>query len=346
MVRIARSVVLLMLALGSLAVAAPDASAAASCRPGPAAFANPLDPHGSYWASITGLQTQQRGVWAGFAYDGVGDFAVLQWHPGARVRVLDKRQYRNISYSVAKSVSAVGVTPAGAVVANLQARTAQRRWAFAYLHGRRFQLRTPHAWRDVAALSVTTAGPIIGYGTVKPYHYVLVSWHDIHAAPRVLGTIVTHQLGSPAADQHGDIAWSTTTYQTVATFHVRLADGQVRTLASPFPGSGGNLGAAAGAFVTASVNQHVVRWNLSTVPASGPVPVHVVTSGSGLVDAAGVTGAVVWGNDHRSAKIGAAAPIALAGEYRADGPVGEAIAPNNRIAFTGKDRLVHILTCS
>lgn len=333
-------------AVASAAVMPMSAHATApACAVGPAAFRNPFGTHlPNAW---TALQHSQRGVWTGSAYDGIGDFKVLAWRRGHRVQVLDERSYRNITYGIG-SVRTVGVTAAGAVVANLQARTAGRMWTFAYLHGRRFQLAAPKSWRDMAALAVTRSGEIVGYGIVKPWHYILVTWHDIHAQPQVLGIVGTRMLSSPLADQHGDIAWSTQNRNAVTRFHVRLASGAIRTLTTDFPDSGGNLGAAAGSQIYASVDRHVVRWDLANAPSSGPIPARTLAAipGATGVDTAGPNGAVIWGADHRTLQVGNRAPVAIPHEYYSDGPVGEAISPYNVVAYTSaNDRLVHLMTC-
>lgn len=329
-------------------VAGRPAVAAAGCRVSGALFASPFAAGERDDHAVTVLRSVQRGTWTGFAYNGIGGFALLSWRPGQRARVLDRRSYQ--SYSIAGSVKPVGVTPAGAVVANLQARTASRYWAFGYVHGRRFPLRTPSTWRNMAVLAVTGQGRILGYGltgwSAKPVYH-LVSWHDIHAAPRHL-LDARADARSVVADQHGDFAWGLSDNNGRTAFTTRLPSGAVRTLAPPSPGHGGIISSAAGSFVFAVYNGHVVRWNTAAAPPTGAMQGGDVASDrAGPVTTAGAAGDVVSGADHRYFTVSGQQSVAIPGEYYADGPDGEAVGPYHRLAFTGgRDRLAHFMTCS
>jgi hypothetical protein len=249
------------------------------------------------------------------------------------------------------TADAVGVTPGGAIVADVMGALGRRHWAYAYLHGHRYQLKTPRSWSTVTLLTVTNSGQIIGYGLTGPRNrptYHLVSWATIHASPKALMSLPP-RTRSVVADQDGDIAWSYASPWWRYIQRVRLPSGVIRTLA-PGDGDTSDFALASGSRVFAQDGGGVEAWDIHrAATTAGPIPGRKLTAGKAYLDdpdAAGPDGAVVWGGDHRSVLYPSNRGYRIPGEYYADGPVGETITSDGRVAFTAaKDHLIHILTC-
>ena len=276
-------------AVSAVSVPPAVAASAPSCTVGGALFANPLTAHSR--EGVTRIEAVQRGIAVGLAAGESNYMGVIWWRPGGGVHLLEKWRETDDRPWTGGTINAVGVTPAGAIVADVEARAANRQWPFAWYHGRRYQLATPANWFDVKLLSVTDTGRIIGYGLsgsrTNPAIHV-VSWSGLTAQPSPL-VYLRPGPSKPVdpivyprdivADQHGDVAWTAHASPGVDAYKVRLASGTIRNMSVPGTAQQdtGTGWAAAGSYLFVENRFNVVRWNTSNLPSSGPLSATVLT---------------------------------------------------------------------
>jgi hypothetical protein len=345
-----------VVALTSLvASAGPVAAvAAAGCTLSKPLFANPYSRGDS--SAYAALTTFQHARWAGYVSNGFGDIKVITWRPGRRPTALALRRFRGVEFYERSAVQPVGITPTGAVIANMQDDRSRRSRPFAYPPGRHVELHVLSAWRSVRVLAVTEDGHILGYGNLsnRPMHprYQLSVWRGIHAAPHVVRTVVGAPYSPPVADRRGDFGW-VVDEPTTTLLQARLASGEVRTLDPGFANHGSTLEGGSGPFLfarTAATDTRILRWNTAGAGPTGPLHPQVVAHASGQdrVIAVGAGGAAVFGwSQGLRYSPGAPPSMPVPGAMQtADGPVAAAVGPGGEVAFTrARDHLVHFLTC-
>ncbi|MDT4944266.1 MAG: hypothetical protein QOH14_999 [Pseudonocardiales bacterium] len=320
------------------------------------------NPSFPYFQAFVAFTANRLGTWAGIAYDGGNEFAIVTWRSGQPLHVLDRFAYTSTSFDTVAdygSVAVVGILPSGGVVAAVQPTTADYdgpRIGLVYLSGHRYQLRGSPRWQLVKPVGVTSSGAIIGWVNAYDVHHQLrhavVRWASPVAAPT---TVVSTGLESPypAVDRHGDIA-----YHVGDLTKVVLASGQTRTLGGlpgalnhfAWVGDGGSTIYGTSDSETSS-GAAVVAWPLADPPAAGPIPPHQLTGPGAYTQpmAVGPNGRVLNGY---------AVPSRMrtpAGGYPrlpAILPVdtglnpGESIDQYGTVAFTSRsDGLVHFLRC-
>jgi hypothetical protein len=343
----------LLVAVGVLAPAPNAAAARVSCSSSKALFANPLG-DGVVHRSVVGLQLFHRGTWYGFAASDMGVFDLISWRPGRRVHVVHRVEFRNgpnLPYTHG-SIDPVGVTPSGDLVAAIQRVTAHGRDAdyvkrlFVWHHGVGRSLRGRwNVWREFGPLGMTPSGAVLAYARSmhagKPV-YRIYRWARTDAAPTLLITLVN--TSTPVADGQGDVAWQA--WNGMTAVRVRLADGRIRNLHDDHGGANDlTVYHGAGHVLYGAGAGHGARWDLAAAAPTGPITAQPLPwLRSTTVFAANGTDTVVFGGNRRFVKIGSA-PRVTVPVYTAMGPVGEAVSPSGVVAYTGRDRLAHLLTC-
>jgi hypothetical protein len=297
----------------------------------------------------TALRVYQRGLWLGIASDGGGRLRLLTWRRGHGVRTLAARRITGAPYGLGYSVQPIGVTPAGAVVANMQDDNSRTLRPFAYVGGHHFLLHSASTWRAATALAVTDDGRILGYSTIgrgEHLRYQLAVWRGIHAHPLLRRTVAPN--GLPIADQAGDFAWVTVDPNSADfTFHVRSPSGQLRVL--DFGRNyGGGFEPSAGHDLFTTINDGIMRFD-SVAAGAGPLRGQVVARSRNQMQvlAAGQNGDFLDGN-FRFHLASPARGVVVPGSFQGGdfAPPPAAIGPSHRLAFTSRrDHLVHLLTC-
>jgi len=167
----------------------------------------------------------------------------------------------------------------------------------------------------------------------------IVRWATPSAAYQFIASTHTQQA-YPSMDGHGDIAWLSGT-----NAYVRLANGTVRDLdnnSGSYQVGPGEDGAILG------YNQDVVKWDMATIPGSGPVPYKSITppNPSLYPAAVGTNGGMLMGGGPRpyfltrgGAFVQAPAELAYSGY--------QAVDETGVLAYTSaQDYRVHLLRCS
>ncbi|HZC52542.1 MAG TPA: hypothetical protein VE441_08605 [Mycobacterium sp.] len=294
------------------------------------------------------FETFQHHAWAGAAFDGGGRFAVISWRAGrAHPRVLDKFSFRG-SFGLGRrgAINAVGVTRRGAVVAAVDAQVdGGRSRGYAWTRaGHRYTLAGPRAAFAIVPMAVTRNDHILGYAATGRRHrpsYTVLRWNTIRSRPHVLFRIRAGAT-APIAEQRGDVVWIDRRAHTRA----HLFDGQQYRLLDD-RGWDTVPWVAQGHYVWTDVG--VQKWNLARLPTSGPiVSQQVIPARPGVTtvpQAASLRGDVTYGGDLRHVRFANGTVRRLPREYTANGPEEETFTPAGTLAYTGRDRLIHLFRC-
>jgi hypothetical protein len=320
------------------------------------------NPSFPYFQAFVAFTANRLGTWAGVAYDGGNEFAIVTWRSGQPLHVLDRFAYTTTSFDTVAgygSVAVAGILPNGGIVASVQPTTAGftfpgPRIGYVYQSGHRYRLRGSPNWVMTHPVGVTSAGAIVGwvdaYDVHHHLHHAVVRWVSATAAPT---TVVSTGLdyAYPVTDRHGDIA-----YYTAGLSKVVLASGQTRTLGA-LPGSlnyaasVGDGGSTIYGKSDTAGGYAIVAWPLASPPATGAIPPHQLTG-------AGVDTQPMAVGPHGQVLNGYAVPTRMrtpSGGYPrlpAILPVdtgmnpGESVDSFGAVAFTSRtDGLVHFLRC-
>jgi hypothetical protein len=372
--RRAASIAVTAAALAGLAIAsAPGATAASPCTVGPSLIGptmpfefNTVDANPAR-AFVEFSATNGRGVWAGVAFNGGDEFAILRW-AGGHTTVLDRIRFVGFSFesnnapatTEQTSVEVAGVDASGAVIAAIQIShtniEARRQRGFRYAGGHKYQLATSPNWVTARPTGVAPDGTIVGIVRNNRSTSQVEQWRGSGSgrASHLTGPIGAEYAAITA---NHDVAYSTGNSQGFARLATTGRIVHLGGVAGDRSTEQRVMGASSNTFYGASYGAqktHVVRWRLSATSAS-PLTGTAVSS---LVTVAGVgsNGAVVgtpWiggtGPDRTSRSLVANGGVwLLPPQYKvpfgAEPPV--AVSPTGVAVYTGTDRLPHTYSCT
>ncbi|SHG28448.1 hypothetical protein SAMN05443575_1915 [Jatrophihabitans endophyticus] len=343
----------------------PTATAAArkaSCTASRAAFPFPFakTARGLRQVDFAQLTVNRGSSWAGTAYRYQDSrIYLITWRAGHRASVIASYRYVDVPFDPQYSVTPVGVTPSGAIVAAVedpQPRDADLGvvpvkglyWA----HGRKQHLAHRHSWRSYVPTAVTSAGAVVGYAitgsTTKP-HYWAVRWARANSAKPHVFADLGRVPATVTATAEGDVVWT----RSDGYAYARLRDGTVHQLRLGTAASADYVSrylyprlAGSGA-VFSSEQDGVHRWTLSGAGA-GPIYGTVVTRYPGFPSAVGPRGDLVLASGRGGRLITSRGALArLPQQYLRDvGLPSRAVDAHGTVAYTSRtDRHVHLLRC-
>jgi hypothetical protein len=301
---------------------------------------------------------------AGIGYDGFSQYALIIRTPGHQFRVLDRLTYGNQFPGADVHVDVV--TRSGGVLVDARPTNepdadVDRRVAFVYTGGHRYQLAHASDWKTVVPLGVTSAGTIVGvvragaYGSAKA-RYAVVSWATARAPYKVL--VHNGSLDPFAAvAANGTIAY--VPQGGGSNYNVRFPSGRVAHLAKLDPLQIPYVNAASGntfyGLAYAEKGSAMAKWSVASAPSSDAVPMTVLSpvAAQAWPITAGPRGDVVayrgfpQSGTPRYLRTALGALVRIPSSYRAPNDISAlAVDGDGSVAFTAaSDHLPHILRC-
>lgn len=215
---------------GTGVTAVQSGAATSSCRVESRALANPLPPIGGNGLGryVELSATNDRGTWAGVAFDGTNEFGLLRYRSGGRLTVLARFHERgtyDINADPTPSVSIAGVTRNGVIIFGRQTgRRLNRYTPYRVAHRKLVPMRTRPGWISAVPTSVGANGSSVGVARTGHGGFV-VRWTPTGRNVRVLAR--TRYLSGAGAylDAANEVAYTTRLPGGRLAAYVRKPDG-------------------------------------------------------------------------------------------------------------------------
>jgi hypothetical protein len=306
--------------------------------------------------TFAAFNTERNGLWAGVEWDG-GDLDLISWHSGQHSPTL-LGQFSQIASAFVgpfASLRAVGITPAGGVVAVAQLpdnpKVGYQQAGYLYLKGKRYTLTHEPTWTSVVPVGVTDDGTIVGWVQVGPTGHAR-TWVEEWNSSGSGHHMITPISGGPslvAVDGEGDVSLGA---NGVASVWV-AATHKIVPLGAPAGASNATnfvyVGGTTASFYGYTDSYDVAKWGVSST--ANPLPVVDLVGIGEPIGASGYTDVLMLLSDipsnavliTRNHKL---APIPTQGTTTVQFAGDTMITPGGTVAYTGnKDHLIHFMTC-